>query len=443
MASSPRTWLGRRIAGVLKSAVATAPIEPEQLAARDVLDMLEAFALALIETGQATNDVEETLYAIAHAYGLDDLKAVVLPTFVILQSVAAGGEAQIESAAASGNRLDQTGSVELLVSRALRKELAPTVAVTALRDAMSAKPRFGSGLSLLGHVILTVGFGMVINPTALAIPAYAILGVGVGALVLLSRRFTGLASAVPVFAAFAVTIVTTLWLGHLVGDAPLRVIAPPLVSFLPGLTLTIAAIELTSNQVIAGASRLVFGVGQLLLLAFGVFAASTVVGGLHDGAQQPTLGWWAGLLGVALVALGYTLFMSAPRGAFLWLVLALAVCYGAQALGALALGAGLSGFLGAVVVAPFARFATRFRTAPPASVMSLACFWLLVPGALGFIGLSGVAQGGAGALQNLTTAGISVLAIALGAIVGISVSRDAGRLARLARKSGARLRPHR
>lgn len=394
--------------------------------------MLNAFSLALVETGQATNDVEETVYAIAAVYDLTDLKAVVLPTFVILQSTLAGGEALIESAAASGNRLDKTGAVDVLVARALRKELAPRDAIVALRAAMTAKPRFGVGLALLGHIILTVGFGMVINPTEAAIPAYAILGAGVGALVILSRRFAGLASAVPVFAAFAVTMVTALWLGHLVGGTPLRIIAPPLVSFLPGMTLTVAAIELSSNQVIAGASRLVFGVGQLLLLTFGVFAASTVAGGLHDGGHQPSLGWWSGLVGVALVALGFTLFMSAPRGAFLWLVFALAVCYGAQALGTLALGAGLSGFVGAVVVAPFARFATHFRTAPPASVMSLACFWLLVPGALGFIGLTGVAQGYSGALEGLTVTGISVLAIALGAIVGISVSRDAGRLGKLA-----------
>jgi uncharacterized membrane protein YjjP (DUF1212 family) len=439
MASSARSWLARRIAGVLKSAVADSPVSADQLEARDVLNMLDAFALALVETGHATNDVEQTLYAIARTYDLSDLTAVVLPTFVILQSASARGDVLIQSAATSGNRLDQTGAVEVLVAQALRKELAPREAVRALQAAMISKPRFGKGLALLGHIILTVGFGMVINPTAAAIPAYAILGAGVGGLVLLSRRFAGLVSAVPVVAAFAVTIVTALWLGHLVGDTPLRIIAPPLVSFLPGMTLTIAAIELSSNQVISGASRLIFGVGQLLLLTFGVFAAATVVGGLHSGGHQPALGWWAGPVGVALVALGFTLFMSAPKGAFLWLVLALAVCYGAQALGVLALGAALSGFVGALVVAPFARFATRFRTAPPASVMSLACFWLLVPGALGFIGLSGVSEGQSNALHSLTSAGISVLAVALGAIVGISVSRDAGRLGRLAGKTFRRV----
>jgi len=427
-------WFERQVGRLLKQSALGDTISPEETDARSILSMLEGLGLAMIETGQATNDVEETLRLVAKVYQLGDVRTVVLPTYVMLQSTTAGGEVRIESARQGGGRLDQTGAVETLIGRALRREITPMAAVAEVARIRTAKPRFGPALSLLGHVILTVGFGMVINPTLQAIWVYAVLGAGVGVLVLLARRFTGLSSTVPVIAAFGVTLATTLLLVHVVGDEPLRIIAPPLVSFLPGLTLTIAAIELTNNQVIAGASRLVFGAAQLLLLTFGVFAATTLVGHLPTAAPQPLLGQWAGLVGVALVAVGFTLFMSAPRGAMVWIFLSLALTYGAQALGAISLGAGLSGFVGAVVVAPFTRFASHFRTSPPASVMSLACFWLLVPGALGFIGLSGVAQGGAAGLHTLATAGISVLSIALGAIVGISLSRDAGRLARLARR---------
>jgi uncharacterized membrane protein YjjP (DUF1212 family) len=432
-------WFERQVSRLLKQSERGDTISTEQTDARGILGMLEGLGLAMIETGQATNDVEDTLRTVAKVYGLDDLRTVVLPTYVMLQSTTAGGEVRIESARPGGGRLDQTGAVETLISRTLRMEVTPAEAMTEVARIRSATPRFGPLVSLLGHVILTVGFGMVINPTLQAIWVYALLGFGVGLLVLLARRFTGLASTVPVIAAFGVTLVTTLLLVHVVGAEPLRIIAPPLVSFLPGLTLTIAAIELTNNQVIAGASRLVYGGSQLLLLTFGVFAATTLVGRMPVAAPQPLLGQWAGLVGVALVAAGFTLFMSAPKGALVWIFLSLAVTYGAQALGAVALGAGLSGFVGAVVVAPFTRFASHFRTSPPASVMSLACFWLLVPGALGFIGLSGVAQGGVAGIQTLATTGISILSIALGAIVGISVSRDAGRLARMAQRGVSRL----
>ncbi len=425
-------WFEKQVDRVLKHTTSIEIISPEQTNARDILNMLEALGLAMIETGQATNDVEDTLREIARAYQLQDIRTVVLPTFIMLHSGTAGGEVRLESARLGSVRLDQTGAVETLISKALRKAVTPGEAVRRVEAIRNQKPRFRPIVALVGHIVLTVGFGLVINPTLQAIWVYVVLGAGVGLLIALSRKFTGLSSTIPVIAAFLVTLATTLLLVNVVGDEPLRIIAPPLVTFLPGLTLTIAAIELTNNQVIAGASRLIFGVGQLLLLAFGVFAATSIVKIMPTEPPNNSLGQWAGVLGVALVAVGFTLFMSAPRGALVWIFLSLIVTYGAQALGALALGAGLSGFVGAVVVAPFTRFASHFRTSPPASVMSLACFWLLVPGALGFIGLSGVTQGGAGSLQTLATAGISVLSIALGAIVGISLSRDAGRLRRLA-----------
>jgi len=427
-------WLERQVSRVLKKQGDVIEATAEQAVAHDVLNMLEVLGLVMLEVGQATNEVEESLRAIAKAYRLTDARTIVLPTVIVLQSEQAGGEVRIQSARVAGGRLDQAGAIEVLTARALRAEVTPADAIAEARRIRSASPRFGPWLTLVGHIVLTVGFGMVINPTAQAIPIYVGLGAGVGGLVLLSRRIPGLSATVPVVAAFAVTLVTTLVLVHVVGGEPLKIIAPPLVSFLPGTTLTIAAIELTSNQVVAGASRVVFGVAQLLLLVFGVYAASTVAGTIHASAAQPTLGPWAGILGVALVAVGFTLFMSAPKGALPWIFLSLAVCYGAQALGVLALGPALSGFVGAIVVAPFARMASRFRTSPPAAVMNLASFWLLVPGALGFIGLTGVLQGGTGGVTTLTTAGISVLAIALGAIVGVSLSRDGGRLLRLARR---------
>jgi len=427
-------WLERQVSRVLKKQGDVIETTAEQAAAHDVLNMLEVLGVVMLEVGQATNDVEESLRAIAKAYKLTDARTIVLPTVIVLQSEQAGGEVRIQSARVAGGRLDQAGAIEVLTAKALRAEVTPAEAIAEARRIRSARPRFGPWLTLVGHIVLTVGFGMVINPTAQAIPIYIGLGAGVGGLVLLSRKIPGLSATIPVVAAFAVTLVTTLVLVHVVGGEPLKIIAPPLVSFLPGTTLTIAAIELTSNQVVAGASRVVYGVAQLLLLVFGVYAASTVAGTIHARAVQPTLGPWAGIVGVALVAVGFTLFMSAPKGALPWIFLSLVACYGAQALGVLALGPALSGFFGAVVVAPFARVASRFRTSPPAAVMSLASFWLLVPGALGFIGLTGVLQGGTGGVTALTTAGISVLAIALGAIVGVSLSRDGGRLLRLARR---------
>ncbi len=168
----------------------------------------------------------------------------------------------------------------------------------------------------------------------------------------------------PVLAAFLVTLVATQFLAQFVGDDALRVIAPALITFFPGLTLTIAAVELTSNQVIAGSSRLVFGIAQLLLIAFGVLAATTLTKETLAGTPADTLGWWGPVVGVVVVGVGYMLQQSAPPRSLPWILAALVLAYGVQALVAVTVSPELSGFAAAVVVAPFARLATRVKAAP-------------------------------------------------------------------------------
>ena len=83
----------------------------------------------------------------------------------------------------------------------------------------------------------------------------------------------------PVVAAFLVATTVFAFTQHTgLGDNPVRILIPPLATFLPGGVLTIATVELAAGQMIAGASRLVTGMVQLGLLAFGIVAAASLVG---------------------------------------------------------------------------------------------------------------------------------------------------------------------
>ena len=94
-----------------------------------------------------------------------------------------------------------------------------------------------------------------------------------------------------------------------------------------------------------------WGVSQLLLLAFGVFVGLSLVGNVDaTGAEQ--VGSWAPWIGVFLVGIGYMLFASAPSGALVFLWLALFASYAAQVMGAALLDPSLSGFVGGVVIVP-------------------------------------------------------------------------------------------
>ena len=61
-------WIPRQVSRLLKQPVLGDAISPEQTDALGILGMLEGLGLAMIETGAATNHVEETLREVAKVY---------------------------------------------------------------------------------------------------------------------------------------------------------------------------------------------------------------------------------------------------------------------------------------------------------------------------------------------------------------------------------------
>jgi uncharacterized membrane protein YjjB (DUF3815 family) len=184
--------------------------------------------------------------------------------------------------------------------------------------------------------------------------------------------------------------------------------------------LTIGAMELASSQMISGATRLIYGVTQLALLVFGVGL------GIHLGAdlvpQQPSaqMGSWSLYVAILVIAVGLYVYLSAPKGSFAWLILAVGVALIGQKVGGLFLSPTHSGAVGAFLMVPFAMLAARIKTSPPAIVMMLAAFWALVPGALSFETL-GEAVAGEGDVMTLGTTVAAIFSIALGTLIGWSV----------------------
>jgi len=86
----------------------------------------------------------------------------------------------------------------------------------------------------------------------------------------------------------------------------------------------------------------------------------------------------------------------------------------------------VSGFFGALAMTPVALAVARRPSGPPSQVTFLPAFWLLVPGALGLIGVTEVIGNPASAgLQDLVTPLASVISIGLGVLCGVSIFNGA------------------
>jgi uncharacterized membrane protein YjjP (DUF1212 family) len=230
-------------------------------------DELRAFVLeagrALSLAGAAVSETQERLTRIATAAGATDAHVVVLPT-----ALDGGSPPIVESVP------QLTGALRL-----------------------DQRPRHGRVVTVLGHVIMTVGLCLLLRPTPRDIVLAAGLGALVGGLRLLTAGHRTTTVLVPVLAAIIVSALTFTAVEHGFADPGLRTLIAPLVTFLPGGVLTTATIELASGEMVAGASRLVFGALQLILLTTGIVIGAALVGlpeaeVLRDNPGN-LLGWWA------------------------------------------------------------------------------------------------------------------------------------------------------
>ena len=384
--------------------------------------MLREIGVALSEVVQPIPIIQGRLETIAAKYTTQPVRLVVLPTVLLIQI----GDAayKIDGSTHSSLQLDAAGRIDQIADLAEAGAITPTDAVAAVAAARTMPPRYGRFATAIGYAITALGFGIMINPTWAALPGYLFLGLVVGLIVAFGGQSPTLSPILPTLSAVVVTLLATWFVANTAHDGLLRVISPALVATLPGMALTTGAMELASSQIISGSSRLIYGISQLALLLFGVIIGVHIAGSeIAPQAPSAPMGPWSLYVSIVIVAIGLSIYLSAPPGCLFWLMAAIAVAILGQKLATEILPSARSGFIGAMLSVNFAMLATRLRTAPPAVVMLLASFWSLVPGATSFMSVSQAATGNDANVASLGAAGAAIASIALGTLVGWSIFR--------------------
>jgi uncharacterized membrane protein YjjP (DUF1212 family) len=393
--------------------------EPLGLDEAALQEFLLRLGSALTAAGEAVNEVQDHLQAVATAYGAGEARFVVLPTFLVV-ALDPRRPATLEptSQLTGVLRLDQTYRLFNLLDRAVRAEIDPAEGSSQVFDIVTRPSERRPLLTVIGHMILTAGICLILQPTWSDVLLAAGFGLMVGALSLLGDRRLRIQTLLPVVAAFMVSAATFLLANQGWGNANLRTMVAPLITFLPGAALTMSVIELSTAQMVSGASRLVSGALNLVMLAFGIVVAAETFGiglaGILVDDPRNLIGWWAPWLGVLVFGIGVVVFYSAPRGATLGLFLVLLVAFVGQQLGSGVFGDLIGGFIGALLMTVAARLVEKAKFGPPALVTFLPGFWLLVPGALGLIGMTEYIASG-------PTIGVQTFLGTLGAMVAIAV----------------------
>jgi uncharacterized membrane protein YjjP (DUF1212 family) len=393
----------------------------------ELVEFLIRLGQALIDSGEAVDVSRRRLASIAAQAGAPEVDVLVFPTALMVQA-GSGPSTLVRLTSAAGGtrlRLDQVSAVYALSRRAEAGEVQIGDALVELDEIMLRRAPFGTVTRTFGLGVLAAGFALALQPTPLGVVGAFVLGTLVGCVQLI--RVPELQAVLPVAVSFGVATIVFLLAEHYDGENPIRSLIPPLVVFLPGAAITTGTMELAAGQTISGASRLVEGVVDLLLLAFGIIAAATLVGApstqLIDRPLDQ-LGAWTTVLALVVIALGHHLHLCAPRRALPWILLVLAAASAGQEFGAAIFAPELSGFFGALAMTPLVLLIGRRRDGPPSMVLFLPAFWLLVPGAAGLIGVTAIVGTGSNlGPANFTATMVTVLAIALGVLIGTAAVR--------------------
>lgn len=411
--------------------------------------LLAWLGAGLLAGGLPVHEVEEDVRHAAWTLGHPRPQVACSPTGIMV-ALAPGEPATFEQVEGT-LRLDQLADVSALQVAVRGARITPDAALERLARLRGQANRYRLPGLVVGGMLTGVGIGLILAPSPSTLLFTLVVSPLTPLLVLLGGRRSPLRTLTPFVASFLMAL---LAFGAAVQgwvEAPLWALIAPIAVILPGALIVTGLTELAAGAMVAGTSRLAYGLTQLLLFALGVGAALAVFGpspDLLETARPSGLDWWVPLVGVVLITTAISLMESVQLRQVPWLLLTILVTFLAQIATLAAQDARWAGaFVGAVVATLAATIVEWLRPELPRRVAFLPSFWLLVPGSLGLVSITQLEVGLGAAALALVDVVVVVSAIALGVIVGSGLARPLRHVARqlglphLRRRLVARRRP--
>jgi uncharacterized membrane protein YjjP (DUF1212 family) len=356
----------------------------------DAIAFVLALGKALHRYGTPAHRLEEGLLVCCRQLGLADAEVFTTPTTIIMSfgdphelrtrmMRVEGGELDMGKLAEVDDLADKVGAHTVPIAEGLAK----------LEAIDRAPPRYGRLLSTLMHAVTAGGLAVFFGGSLADVAIAALIGLALGVLAQFSKRSVDRARVFELVGAMIASAAAGLASSVWTSLSPSLVTIASLIVLLPGMSLTVAMTELTTRHIIAGTARLMFAVIVLLELVVGVALGSrlaSVLVEVHQATPIP-LPAWSQWIALAASSIGVAIVVQASPRAFGWILGASLVGYVGAQLGAAWLGRDMGVLVGAFALGitsnAYARWLKR-----PAQVVQVPAVLMLVPGSMGFRGMS-------------------------------------------------------
>jgi uncharacterized membrane protein YjjP (DUF1212 family) len=351
--------------------------------------------------GYPAHRLEETLTLVSRRLGLTG-QFFSMPTALFASFGDAGDQRTFQIRVEPGEvDLGRLTAIDGIAVEVARGALSPAEGSTRLREVLSSPPPYGSALTTLSFALTSGAAARFFGGGWTEIVASTLIGCVTGIVALVASRYRTVGRIfAPLAAAFAAALASLA-----ARVAPVSIYTATvagLIVLIPGFSLTVAMIELATQNLVSGTTRLAGAMGTFLAIGFGVALGTRVVqaflGRPPKAVAPEALPEWTLFVALLLAPLGFTVLLRAPPRDTLWVTLAGALAFGGSRLGSIVLGPELGAFCGALVVGAASNAYSRAFHRPEL-VPLVPGMLLLVPGSLGF-------QSFASLLERNTVSGV-------------------------------------
>jgi uncharacterized membrane protein YjjP (DUF1212 family) len=364
------------------------------------IDFVVQLAARLHAYGTTAERLEGAITAVAPRLGLH-CAAWSNPTGLILSF----GDATREGGSDDTTRVIrlQPGEIDLrklcqadaIAERLLSGQIDVPEATAALRALDRPPGRRAQALTALSFGLTSASVAGLLRGSWADMITAALIGCVIGVLSVMGGKRPRLAESLDALAALVAMLLAAAVAAFVTPLALTNVVVAALIVLLPGMMLTNAVAELTSQHLVSGTARFAGALAVLLKLTFGTVAASHAAALMGWTPQEATVvvpppAWveWAAL---AIGCYAFAVLFKADSRDYPLVMLSAALGYAITRFGGQALGSEAGVFLAGMIITAlgnaYARFANR-----PGALIRVPGIILLVPGSVGFRSLTFVLE---------------------------------------------------
>ncbi len=260
-----------------------------------------------------------------------------------------------------------------------------------LREVGSRKPStIAKVVTLAAYTVASACVAAILLTGWAGVVTAAAIGLSTGITALAASKRPNIAAAFEAISALLATIIATLVAVYLVPIQVRSVVVASLIILLPGMSLTAAVRELSSQDLVSGTARMAGAMAVLLKLAFGTVAATQVCalfGLVPPPVPLLAIPAWTEWVAVPLAAITFAITFRSPLRYFPIVIGAVIAGYICTRVGGVYVSAAFGVFAGGLLLGAASNVFARAFNRPGALIREPGII-LLVPGSVGFRTLS-------------------------------------------------------